>query len=72
MAKALLGHVGHDLDLRMVSELRRMRDRVRELESEVARLQAVNTALSSGPMHDDDMLTLSVPERIKQREPALT
>jgi hypothetical protein len=69
MAKALLGHVGHDLDLRMVSELRRMRDRVRELEGEVARLQAANTALSSGLLVDDDMLTLSVPDRVS--EPAL-
>jgi len=73
MAKALLGHVGHDLDLRMVSELRRMRDRVRELEGEVARLQAANTALSSGLRVDDDMLTLEVPDRVgAQREPALT
>jgi len=67
MAKALLGHVGHDLDLRMVSELRRMRDRVRELEGEVARLRAANDALSTGLM--DDMLTLSVSDRVS--EPAL-
>lgn len=73
MAKALLGHVGHDLDLRMVSELRRLRDRVRELEGEVARLQAANAALSSRLMLDDDMLTLSVPDGVApQREPALT
>lgn len=64
MAKALLGHVGHDLDLRMVSELRRMRDRVRELEGEVARLEAANSALASGLLVDDDMLTLSVPDRV--------
>jgi uncharacterized small protein (DUF1192 family) len=69
MAKALLGHVGHDLDLRMVTELRRMRDRVRELEGEVARLRAANTALSSGLRVDDDMLTLAVPDRVE--EPAL-
>jgi hypothetical protein len=73
MAKALLGHVGHDLDLRMVSELRRLRDRVRELEGDVARLQAANNALSSGLIVDDDMLTLSVPDGVApQREPALT
>jgi hypothetical protein len=73
MAKALLGHVGHDLDLRMVVELRRMRDRVRELEAEVARLQAANSALASGLRLDDDMLTLEVPDRVgAQREPALT
>jgi uncharacterized small protein (DUF1192 family) len=69
MAKALLGHVGHDLDLRMVSELRRMRSRIRELEADVARLQAANAALSSGLMVDDDMLTLSVPDSVS--EPAL-
>jgi uncharacterized small protein (DUF1192 family) len=72
MAKALLGHVGNDLDVRVVSELRRLRDRVRELEHEVARLQAANSALSSGLMLDDDMLTLSVHEHVGEREPALT
>ena len=72
MAKALLGHIGHDLDQRMVSELRRLRERVRELEHEVARLQAANTALSSGLSVDGDMLTLSVPDRVGEREPALT
>jgi hypothetical protein len=73
MAKALLGHVGHDLDLRMAAELRRMRDRVRELEGEVARLQAANSALASGFRVDDDMLTLEVPDRVEaEREPALT
>jgi hypothetical protein len=57
----------------MVSELRRLRDRVRELEGDVARLQAANGALSSGLTVDDDMLTLSVPDRVApQREPALT
>jgi hypothetical protein len=57
----------------MVSELRRLRDRVRELEGDVARLQAANAALSSGLMLDDDMLTLSVPDGVApQREPALT
>lgn len=72
MAKALLGHLSNDLDLRMVAELRRMRDRVRELEHDVARLQAANTALASGLLVDDDMLTLEVPDRVTEREPALT
>jgi hypothetical protein len=75
MAKALFGHVGHDLDLRMVAELRRLREHVRELEHEVARLQAANAALSSGLRVDGDMLTLSVPDRVDavgDREPALT
>ena len=69
MAKALLGHVGHDLDLRMLSELRRLRTRVRELEAEVERLRAVKAGL----LLDDDMLTLAVPDGVEaQREPALT
>ena len=72
MAKALLGHVGTDLDVRVVSELRRLRIRVRELEHEVARLQAANTELSGGLTLDDDMLTLSVHDRVSDREPALT
>jgi hypothetical protein len=72
MAKALFGHVGSDLDVRMVSELRRMRDRVRQLELEVARLQAANDELSNTLMLDDDMLRLSVPEQLTEREPALT
>lgn len=72
MAKALIGHVGHDLDLRMVTELRRLRDRVRDLEHDVARLQAANNALSSGLSVDGDMLTLSVLDRVNEREPALT
>jgi hypothetical protein len=67
MAKALLGHVGTGLDVRMVSELKRLRDRVRELESEVVRLRAENAELSS--LHvDAEMLTLNV----RDAEPALT
>jgi hypothetical protein len=72
MAKALLGHVGNELDVRVVSELRRLRDRVRDLEHEVARLRAANLELSGGLTLDDDMLTLSVHERVSEREPALT
>jgi uncharacterized small protein (DUF1192 family) len=72
MAKALFGHVGQDLDVRMVAELRRMRDRVRQLELEVARLQAANNKLSSHLTLDDDMLTLTVAEQATDREPALT
>lgn len=73
MAKALLGHVGHDLDLRLVNELRRMKERVRELEHEVERLEAANSALARGLIVDGEMLTLAVPDRVADdREPAYT
>ena len=66
MAKALLGHVGTNVDLRMVAEMKRLRDRVRELEGEVVRLRAENAELTHSVRVDDEMLTLSV------HEPALT
>ena len=62
MAKAPFGHVGGP-DPRMVSEMRRLQQRVRDLEAELARLQAENDALAAGS-HDEDMLVLD-------REPAL-
>jgi hypothetical protein len=72
MAKALFGHVGLGPDVRVMSEMRRLRDRVRELEGEVARLEAANAALRNGLDVDDDMLTLSVPDTVaEQAEPAL-
>jgi hypothetical protein len=51
MAKALLGHVGGP-DPRMVSEMRRLQARVRDLEAELARLQEVNDVLASGVRHE--------------------
>lgn len=72
MAKALLGHVGNELDVRVVSELRRLRLRVRELELEVARLRAERRDAPGDVVLDDDMLTLSVHDRVSEREPALT
>ena len=72
MAKALLGHVGLGPDVRVMSEMRRLRDRVRELEGEIARLEAANAALRNGLQVDDDMLTLSVPDTVSEQvEPAL-
>lgn len=65
MAKALLGHVGGP-DPRMVAEMRRLQQRVRDLEAELVRLQAENDALATAT--DDDVMSLSV----KDREPALT
>jgi uncharacterized protein YlxW (UPF0749 family) len=63
MAKALFGHVGGP-DPRMVSEMRRLQQRVRDLEAELARLQAENDALAADGDHEDDVLVLD-------REPAL-
>jgi hypothetical protein len=62
MAKALYGHVGGP-DLRMVSEMRRLQERVRELEAELARLHEENEVLAAEVGHD-----LLIPVR----EPALT
>ena len=63
MSKALFGHVGGP-DPRMISEMRRLQQRVRDLEAELARLQEENDALAA-VAHDEDMLVLD-------REPALT
>ncbi|MBV9096382.1 MAG: hypothetical protein JO132_21335 [Streptosporangiaceae bacterium] len=62
MAKALFGHVGGP-DPRMVSEMRRLQQRVRDLEAELVRLQEENEALAVEAAHDD-MLA-------QDREPAL-
>ncbi len=45
MAKALLGHVGGP-DPRLVTEVRRLRQRVHDLEAEILRLQAENDSLT--------------------------
>jgi hypothetical protein len=62
MAKALFGHVGGP-DPRMLSEMRRLQQRVRDLEAELARLQEENDTLAVGS--HEDVLVLD-------REPALT
>ena len=62
MAKALLGHVGGP-DPRMISEMRRLQQRVRDLETALVRLQEENDALAAEVGHD-----LLIPVR----EPALT
>ena len=64
MSKALYGHVGGP-DPRMVSEMRRLQQRVRDLEAELARLQNENDALAAGLTHDEDVLVLD-------REPAFS
>ncbi len=63
MAKALLGHVGGP-DPRMISEMRRLQQRVRDLEAELVRLQEENEALAVEAAHEDVL--------VRDREPALT
>jgi len=58
MAKALFGHVGGP-DPRMVSEMRRLQQRVRDLEAELVRLQEENDALTEEAAHPD----MLVPDR---------
>jgi hypothetical protein len=65
MAKALLGHVGGP-DPRMVAEMRRLQQRVRDLEAELVRLQTENDTLAA--VADSEVLALSA----NDREPALT
>jgi cell division septum initiation protein DivIVA len=64
MAKAILGHVGGP-DPRMLSEMRRLQQRVQDLEAELARLQEANDVLAAGVGRE-----LIVAGR--EREPALT
>jgi hypothetical protein len=63
MAKALLGHVGLT-DPRATAELRRLQQRVRDLEAELLRLQAENDSLAQTVQHED-LLALTA------KEPAL-
>ena len=65
MAKALFGHVGVGADPQLVAEVRRLRRRVSELESQLARARAVNDALAATVTVDDDI-------RLLTEEPALT
>jgi hypothetical protein len=62
MAKALFGHVGGP-DPRMVSEMRRLQQRVRDLEAELVRLQEANHTLATEASRDDILAS--------DREPAL-
>jgi hypothetical protein len=62
MAKALFGHVGGP-DPRIVSEMRRLQQRVRDLEAELVRLQEENDALAVEVGHEEML--------VEEREPAL-
>ena len=66
MAKALLGYVGGP-DPRVIREMRRLQQRVHDLESELLRVRAENDAMAA-ELHRDDLLTVDV----HQPEPALT
>ncbi len=65
MAKALFGHVGNGADLRLVDEVRRLRSRVSELESELASVRTDHEALVASVTVADDI-------RLLTDEPALT
>ncbi|MER5494518.1 hypothetical protein ACWD6I_16145 [Streptomyces sp. NPDC002454] len=69
MAKALLGYVGGS-DPRLLAEMRRLQQRVQDLESELLRIQAENDALAAAASHDSDSLLKSID--VPQAEPALT
>jgi len=67
MAKALLGYVGGP-DPRMLTEMRRLQQRVQDLEAELTRLQSENDALAA--VADEHSLLSSI--GMDHREPALT
>ncbi len=67
MAKALFGHVGLSSDSRLADEVSRLRRRVAELESELARANAAHCALVASITVDDDLRML-----VLEDSPALT
>lgn len=69
MAKALLGHIG-GTDPRMLAEVRRLQQRVRDLEDELGRAKAENDALAAA-VHADSF-DRELLAAVEQREPALT
>jgi len=74
MAKALLGHVAA-VDHRMVAEMRRLKQRVVDLEAYVSRLEDENAALAArGNFGTADSLDSELRSELDlaSREPALT
>jgi hypothetical protein len=67
MAKALFGYVGGP-DPRVISEVKRLKRRVEELESELGRVRAENDSLAAA-LHEGPLLTF---DEVRTREPALT
>jgi hypothetical protein len=55
MAKALLGYVGGS-DPRLLAEMRRLQQRVQDLESELVRIQSENDALTAAAQHGESLL----------------
>jgi hypothetical protein len=55
MAKALLGHVGGS-DPRVLAEMRRLQQRVQDLETQLIRVQAENDALAAAARDSDPVL----------------
>ncbi|MEV6011200.1 hypothetical protein AB0M29_30805 [Streptomyces sp. NPDC051976] len=58
MAKALLGYVGGP-DPRLLAEMRRLQQRVQDLESELVRMQAENDALTVAS-HEESLRNIDV------------
>ncbi|WP_329137048.1 hypothetical protein OG552_26505 [Streptomyces sp. NBC_01476] len=59
MAKALLGYVGGP-DPRLLAEMRRLQQRVQDLESELVRMQAENDALAVASREESLLSSLDV------------
>ncbi|MFD5033479.1 hypothetical protein ACFVWX_28850 [Streptomyces sp. NPDC058220] len=73
MAKALLGYVGGS-DPRLLAEMRRLQQRVQDLESELVRIQSENDSLNAAVAQHprESSLLDSIDIDVPQAEPALT
>ncbi|MEU6978951.1 MULTISPECIES: hypothetical protein [unclassified Streptomyces] len=71
MAKALLGYVGGS-DPRLLAEMRRLQQRVQDLESELVRIQSENDALAAAAAQHGESLLDSIDLDVPKAEPALT
>jgi len=72
MAKALLGHVAA-VDHRLVAEMRRLKQRVTDLEAYVSRLEDENATLAAHSQYDDGLDSeLRSELDLARRQPALT
>ncbi|MEU0405653.1 hypothetical protein ABZ318_36715 [Streptomyces sp. NPDC006197] len=72
MAKALLGYVGGS-DPRLLAEMRRLQQRVQDLESELVRIQSEkDTLAAAAAQHQGESLLNSIDLDVPQAEPALT